>query len=500
MPRLAGRAPRMGVLMVASEISPWAKTGGLADVVGAMPEALADLGHDVTVVVPRYRGVTVPRAIAMTRAVRLGTVAEDVTFHTATFASNRRVVFVECPKFFDRDGIYGQGGRDYGDNADRFGLLAAAALDYAEGRAGGLPIDVVHSHDWQGGLAPALLRSMASRWPRLAKAGRVFTIHNMAYQGLFPREIVPRLGLPWSAFTMDRGEFWGKFSFLKAGIVDSDYVTTVSPTYRQETLTAAAGAGMEGVLATRARRYIGILNGIDVAEWDPRTDRHLPAHYDASNLAGKAACKRVLLERFGLSLGDDALARPLIGMVSRLVPQKGLDLIQAAAEELLATDATWIFVGTGERRFERMLETLASRFPARVGVHVGFDEALAHLVEAGSDMFLMPSLFEPCGLNQMYSLRYGTVPIVNAVGGLEDTIQPHTSRARHANGFKFHEPTPEALVRAVKQAVRLFRQPDVWRHLMRSGMAADHSWRNSAKEYVKVYRRARLIAATRDGG
>jgi len=325
----------------------------------------------------------------------------------------------------------------------------------------------------------------------------VFTIHNMVYQGLFPREVVPRLGLPWDAFGIDRGEFWGRFSFLKSGIVDSDFVTTVSPKYRSETLTPAAGAGMEGVLAGRARCYIGILNGIDTETWNPETDSHLPAHYGPSDLSGKAACKRALLARFNLGVGDDAAARPMIGMVSRLVPQKGLDLIERAADELLALDAAWAFVGTGERRYEAFLQSLAARYPARVGVFIGFDEALAHLVEAGSDMFLLPSMFEPCGLNQMYSLRYGTVPIVQAVGGLDDTVQPFTARARHANGFKFQEPTPEALVRTVKQAVRLFRQPDVWRQLMASGMAADHSWSQSAKEYVKVYRRARLVAAAR---
>jgi starch synthase len=254
---------------------------------------------------------------------------------------------------------------------------------------------------------------------------------------------------------------------------------------------------MEGVLASRATRYLGILNGIDTRVWDPQTDPHLPAHYSASNLAGKAACKRALLQRFNLPLGDDALARPVIGMVSRLVPQKGLDLIEAAASELVALDATWVFIGTGDRRYEAFLQSLASRYPSRVGVHIGFDESLAHLLEAGSDMFLMPSLFEPCGLNQMYSLRYGTVPIVHAVGGLDDTVQTYTARARHANGFKFDQPSPEALVRTVKQAVRLFREPDAWRRLMEAGMAADHSWSHSAKEYVKVYRRTRVLAARR---
>jgi starch synthase len=254
---------------------------------------------------------------------------------------------------------------------------------------------------------------------------------------------------------------------------------------------------MQGVLAGLGDRYVGILNGIDTDVWNPSADRFLPAPFDSANRAGKIVNKRALLERFKLPVGDDAMTRPVIGMVSRLVEQKGLDLVTEAAADLFALDASWVFVGQGEARFERVLSALAARYPARVGVHIGFDEALAHLVEAGADMFLMPSRFEPCGLNQMYSLRYGTVPIVHAVGGLEDTIQPYSNRARHANGFKFTEATPEALTRVVRQAVRVFRDREAWLALMREGMGEDHSWRKSALEYVKVYRRARLDAAAR---
>jgi starch synthase len=254
---------------------------------------------------------------------------------------------------------------------------------------------------------------------------------------------------------------------------------------------------MEGVLHALGPRYVGILNGIDTNVWNPSTDPWLPAGYDVHDLSGKVACKRALLERFKLQVGDDVIRRPIVGMVSRLVDQKGLDLVDAAKDALLAMDATWVFVGTGEARYEAALRALAEQHPARVGVYIGFDESLAHLVEAGADMFLMPSKFEPCGLNQMYSLRYGTVPIVHAVGGLDDTIQQHTSRARHANGFKFHEPSAEALVRTVRQAIRLYQDRDIWRQLIHQGMAEDHSWRNSAREYVKVYRRARLDGAAR---
>lgn len=494
---LTGRPPRLGVLMVASEAAPWAKTGGLADVLAALPDALVRLGHRVTSVVPRYRGLVMPPAESRRCAVRLGGVVHDVVLHVASLSSRRRMVFVESPKHFDRDSIYGPAGHDYPDNAERFGLLSAAALDAVETDPVRQPVDILHAHDWQAGLVPTLIWANPERWPGLRGAGLVLTIHNLAYQGNFPRETVPALGLPWSVFRLERGEFWGQFSFLKAGITFSDRVTTVSPTYARETQQRAFGCGMDGVLRARADRYIGILNGIDTTIWNPRTDAALPATFDAADLSGKQVCKLALLERFRLPRGDDALTRPVIGMVSRLVEQKGLDLIAAASEELASLDVTLIFAGTGEARYEQFLRQFAGRHPARVGVFIGFDDALAHLVEAGADMFLMPSKFEPCGLNQMYSLRYGTVPIVHGVGGLEDTIRPYSPRARRANGFKFYEATSEGLLKAVRQAVRVYRNRETWLRLMRQGMAEDHSWDTSAKEYVKVYRRARHDAAVR---
>ena len=483
--------------MVASEVAPWAKTGGLGDVVAGLPDALDRLGHRVTTVAPLYRDLPLPPSSSFTQPVRVGPAVHEITFYVARIGSRRRVVFVESPRHFDRPGMYGEHGADYADNDQRFGVLAHAALEFAEGENAGEPYDVVHTHDWQTGLVNALIRTEPTRWTRLARAGLVFTIHNLAYQGLFPRESVPTMGLPWDAFRLDTGEFWGNFSFLKTGIAYADFTTTVSSTYARETLRPEFGYGMEGVLHALGPRYLGILNGIDTNVWNPSTDPWLPASYDVHDLSGKVACKRALLERFKLQVGDDVIRRPIVGMVSRLVDQKGLDLVDAAKDALLAMDATWVFVGTGEARYEAALRALAEQHPARVGVYIGFDESLAHLVEAGADMFLMPSKFEPCGLNQMYSLRYGTVPIVHAVGGLDDTIQQHTSRARHANGFKFHEPTAEALVRTVRQAIRLYQDRDIWRQLIHQGMTEDHSWRNSAREYVKVYRRARLDGAAR---
>ncbi len=486
--------------MVGAEVSPWAKTGGLADVLAALPLALSRLGHRVTVILPKYRGVSLPDASRSSRRVAVGNRGIDVVFHVHTPASGPRTVMVDVPPFFDREGFYGTGSHDFADNAERFACLAAAALDFAEHDPAGTPVDAIHAHDWQAGLVPVFLDTQSGRFPRLEQAARVFTIHNLAYQGLFPRQVVPALGLPWSVFTMETGEFWGQFSFLKAGLTRSDMLTTVSPTYARETQTAALGFGLEGVLAARRDQYVGILNGIDTDVWNPLTDPYLPAHYDAGDRSGKIACKRALLGRFGLAIGDDALARPVVGLVSRLVEQKGLDLVAAAGDDLAGMDATWIVVGVGDRKYEAFLREWAARYPSRVGVHIGFDEGLAHLVEAGADIFLMPSKFEPCGLNQMYSLRYGTVPVVHAVGGLDDTVQPYTARARRANGFKFHEPTADAMTRSVRQAIRLFANRPVWDALMRQGMAEDHSWETSAREYVKVYRRARHAAAARAAG
>ncbi len=475
-------------------MTPWAKTGGLADVVGALPAALSEAGHTVTVVIPRYRGIVADAASATTHVVRLGSASYTVTFRVVVVSAGVRVVLVDVPELFDREGLYGGAtGRDYADNDRRFGLLATAALDFGERDA--RPVDVVHAHDWQAGLVPALIRTDPARWPRLAKAGLVFTIHNLAYQGLFPRETVPALGLPWSVFRLDTGEFWNQLSFLKCGLTYCDYLTTVSPAYARETQTTAFGCGMEGVLQAREERYVGILNGIDTEAWDPKTDPNLPAHFDASDLGGKVECKRALLAHFGLPQGDDALTRPLVGMVSRLVEQKGVDLVAAAGPELTALDATWVFVGRGDAKYEAFLREWSREHPSRVAAHIGFEERLAHLVEAGSDLFLMPSKFEPCGLNQMYSLRYGTVPVVHGVGGLDDTIQPYTARARWANGFKFRPASVEAMTRALRQALRLYHDEAAWRPLMLRGMQEDHSWQTSAKEYVKVYRRARDEAA-----
>lgn len=467
--------------------------------VAVLPKALETLGHTVTTVTPLYRGVTPEGAEAHPFSMEVAGVRHTGIWHVVAHSTRRRTVFVDLPTWFGRDGLYGMGGRDHPDNADRFAGLAHAALAWGQHGPDASRVDIVHCHDWQSGLVPALLRTQPERWPKVARAGLVLTIHNLTYQGTFPRDVVPRIGLEWPSFTMETGEFWGHLSFLKLAIAYSDVITTVSPTYAIETVNSAEGCGLDGVLRARQADYVGILNGIDTSVWDPASDVYLPAHYTADDLTGKRQCKRALLERLGLPVGDDVLERPLVGLVSRLVDQKGIDLVLESASEWLELDATWVFVGSGDARYETRLRELAAAYPSRVAVCIGFDEPLAHLVEGGADLFLMPSRFEPCGLNQMYSLRYGTVPVVRAVGGLEDTVQNFAPRAKKANGFKFKDASPESLVQTLRHALRVYRQTDVWRRLVRRVMNEDHSWDTSAREYVKVYRRARYQAAERWG-
>jgi len=325
----------------------------------------------------------------------------------------------------------------------------------------------------------------------------VFTIHNLAYQGVFEGEWLPRLGLGSSLMRIDGMEYWGRISFLKAGIVFSRFVTTVSPRYAEEIQTAQYGFGFDGILRERAGKLVGILNGIDYDQWNPASDPHLPLPYDADRLDDKAASKRRVLEVFGFPVNETTMARPLVGMVSRLVDQKGFDLLQAVADELPRLGASFVLLGTGDRRYEDLWRGLARRFPDVVAAHIGFDEALAHLIEGGADIFLMPSQFEPCGLNQMYSLRYGTVPVVRAVGGLADTVVGYTPGRRGATGFVFEQYTPSALLATLQQALAVYRDRRKWRALQRAGMAQDHSWDQSAREYVTMYGRA--VARRADG-
>jgi starch synthase len=478
------RAPKpLRILMIASEAQPYSKTGGLADVATALPRALGRLGHDVTLVTPRYRGITAG-SIADRLSVEMAGHRFNGDVYEETIGPGARVVLLDCPELYDRDGIYYDGLGDYTDNAVRFAFLSAAAIDWAVQQDD--PFDIVHAHDWQGGLAAVYARRLRASGTRT-----VCTIHNLAYQGVFDKAWVPRLGLDWRDFTIAGFEFFDRLSFLKAGINFSDAITTVSPTYAEEIQRPEYGYGFDGIIRSRGEALVGILNGIDHDEWNPLADAFLPAPFDADSLEGKLTAKRALLETFGFTVTDDLLARPVIGMVSRLVDQKGLDLIAAAAPDLAALDATFVIVGTGDPRYENMWATLSGARPDRIGVFIGFDERRAHLVEGGADMFLMPSRFEPCGLNQMYSLRYGTVPVVRAVGGLVDTVRPYNPRNGQGNGFLFSEYHPAALMRALGAALAAYPNKKVWTRLQKNGMRADFSWDHSAGEYVKMYEKLR---------
>jgi starch synthase len=483
------REPPLSILVVASEATPFAKTGGLADVASALPLALGRLGHDVTVVLPRYRGIEAGDEI---RAVRL-----DLGGHTIPIGYRQlpvndhvRYVFVENAELFGRESLYGVGSEDYPDNALRFAALSAASLEYAA-RVAGREFSIIHAHEWQCGLVPLYLKTRYADDEQIGGRPCIFTIHNLAFQGLFPPAILPSVDVAWHLFTPDGVEYWGQASYLKAGINFSEWITTVSPRYAKEILTEEYGFGFEGILSARKDVLSGILNGIDVEQWDPQRDRHLPTPFSADDLSGKLKAKAALLRAFRLPAEGEALDRPIIGMVSRLTDQKGFDLIAQALETLLSLDATYVLLGSGERRYEELWERMAAERPDRVGVTIGFDERLAHLVEAGADLFLMPSRFEPCGLNQMYSLRYGTVPVVRATGGLDDTVINYNERSGRGTGFKFSEYTPQALVRTVKRALKLFADRKKWRALQLAGMRQDFSWDVSAREYVKVYRNVR---------
>lgn len=466
----------MKVLMVASEATPFCKTGGLADVIGALPAALKYRGHDVAVAIPGYRAVKFPgavREVYRNLHISLGR-GYKVDFYEAV---ERDVPFyiVDCPELFDRDGLYGSDGVDYPDNHIRFAVFSMAALNVARHL---FRPRIIHCHDWQSALAPVYIHQFFRGDPTFLSARLLFTIHNLGYQGIFPASVLPEIGVDRNLFTPDRLEFYGKLNLLKGGIVFSDYVSTVSKAYAREIQTPEYGFGLENLLRTRANRLTGIINGVDYVEWSPETDRYIEKNYSLDDLSGKRECKRALLQEF--SLPTDDLDRPTIGMVSRFVDQKGFDLIAEIATELADLDLYMVVLGSGEERYESMFRHLAAIFPDKFGVRIGYDNALAHRIEAGADMFLMPSRYEPCGLNQIYSLRYGTIPIVRATGGLDDTIDTET-------GFKFSEYAGWALYATVQTALSAYQDRQGWVEMVRRAMQKDYSWSSSAAEYAALY-------------
>ena len=476
----------MHITFAASECVPFSKTGGLADVIGSLPPALAYLGHKVTVFLPRYKQTKLDNPPTAVPSI---TVPFDDRYRFCSVLDGGvragvQFYFIDYPPYFDRDALYGTALGDYHDNAERFALFSRAVIESS--KILGVP-DVFHCHDWQTALVPILRKTVYAEDPAFAGVPCVFTIHNLGYQGLFPSEILPLLMLPWDLFTMAKMEFYGKVNFLKGAITTADYVTTVSRRYSQEIQTAEYGFGLEGVLRARAATVTGIVNGVDYGEWSPERDKYLAAPYSAENLEGKVQCKRDLLREFGLA---EDTQWPVIGMISRFVNQKGFDLIQQTADRLARENLIMVVLGTGEPEYEAMFRRLNKQYPQKFAVKIAYDNALAHKIEAGCDMFLMPSHYEPCGMNQIFSLRYGTVPIVRAVGGLDDTVEQFDPQTRKGTGFKFKPYTGEALLETVQAAMRVYGDRNAWQILMRNGMAQDYSWPNSAREYGKAYERA----------
>ena len=466
------------ILMVASEANPFAKAGGLADVVGGLAAALGERGEEVAVVLPRYRSVPLENA----RRVwdDLGLWLGPAHYPASAWQVVERQVsyyFIDCPALYDRDGIYGGASGDFPDNHIRFAALSQAALAVVRHL---FRPQVLHCHDWQAALAPLYIHTRWDTDPTFFGLKTLLTIHNLGYQGLYPKEILPAIGLDDTVFYPDQLEFHGKVNLLKGGIRYSDALNAVSPAYAREIQRPELGFGLDSLLRARSEALSGILNGVDYAEWDPQTDPHLTANYSAADLSGKRASKADLLSEFGLPAEN--LDRPLAGIVARLDSQKGFDLIEEVACELAAEDFCLVALGTGDPKYERFLQGWAAVNPEKIAVRIAYDNRLAHKIEAGCDLFLMPSRYEPCGLSQMYSLRYGTVPVVRATGGLEDTVDDET-------GFKFREYTGAALLEAVRAALAAFRDRERWTATMRRGMAKDFSWNASAAEYAALYRR-----------
>ena len=477
---------RLHVGFLTSELAPFVKTGGLADISAALPKALARAGHKVTVFIPRYGTIPFPPGdFAGSIHVPVDEVHRSAGFYRASLGRGLTVVFIEHPPFFDRPFLYGTpDAGEYADSRLRFAFFSRASIEYFRSR--GERPDVFHANDWHTGLLPVYLKSFYWSDPTLYRSPTVFTIHNVAYQGNFGPETIDLLGLPWH-LGRDALRYDGGISYLKGGILFSEGLNAVSPQYAREIQGPEMGYGFDPIIHSRAPDLIGILNGVDYDEWDPKVDPHIVAPYSAQDLSGKEECKADLLRTFGLPAEPDL---PVVGIVSRLVYQKGFDIVVGAWYDLLQRPLRMVVLGTGDPGVQEGFRALAARAPDRVAVRLAYDEALAHKIEAGADMFLMPSRFEPCGLTQMYSLRYGTVPVVRATGGLVDTVEPWDPATRKGTGFRFDHPDGTGLMWALDQALAAYRDRDSWTRLMKNGMAKDFSWTRSAREYVELYRRA----------
>jgi starch synthase len=488
----------MKILFATSEAVPFAKTGGLGDVSGALPRVLAQMGHEVTLILPKYRQVNEKRFKLIKKKVGLqvpiAQKIEEAEVYSVELAPRFNALLVRQDTYYQRDQLYGTINGDFEDNAERFIFFSRSVLEAA--LALELQPDIIHCNDWQTGLIPVYLKTLYHVVPSLGQAASIFTVHNLAYQGLFWHYDMPMTNLGWELFTPQALEFYDKINFLKGGTVFADAVTTVSRRYMEEIQTEEFGCGLDGVFRDRRKDLYGILNGVDYGEWSPEVDPFIKQRYGPSDLKGKRECKADLQREFRLATKEDV---PLIGSISRLAEQKGIDLIAADMEKMMELGLQFVLLGTGEEKYHLQFQKFSEKYPQQVGVKIGFDNALAHKIEAGADMFLMPSRYEPCGLNQIYSLKYGTVPIVRATGGLDDTIQDFTPTNLEGNGFKFGDYSPSCLLETIKRALQVYRNKITWEKLLLRGMSADFSWEQSARAYLKVYQETLAKKKNRNG-
>ncbi|HEV2319810.1 MAG TPA: glycogen synthase GlgA [Verrucomicrobiae bacterium] len=488
----------MNILLATSEVHPFSKTGGLADMVGALAKTLARSGHQVLVVTPLYRGIDA-RFPQIRREdwwfdLLLGIRRVQAELFSLSVEENLKIFFIRQPDFYDRGGLYLENNAVYSDNAERFIFFSKCVVHltrYLQWRP-----DILHVHDWQTGLVPALVLNQQKHEGWGNPPPTCLSIHNLAYQGIFPASAFSLTNLPRDFFTLDSAEYFGHLNCLKAGIALADTITTVSPRYAREILTEEFGCGLDGLLRKRQDRLTGILNGVDYEEWNPITDPSLKSNFSVARLGGKKIDKADLQKELGLP----ASGSPLFGTISRLAEQKGIDIQLAALEEMLSSEMQFVLLGSGSPAYEHGYHELARRFPNKVAVRFGYDERLSHRIEAGCDFYLMPSRYEPSGLNQMYSLRYGAIPIVRATGGLDDSVVDFTENKSRANGIKFSEYSPRALSRAIRKALALYERPILLNRYRKNGMKCDFSWKRTVGQYLKVYQAARTPSANQNPG
>ena len=480
---------KLNIIMMASECVPYAKTGGLADVVGALPKALKKRGHDVKIIIPKYASIDNQKhqltRLQESMGVWMGKVQEWCAVDYALMDGEIPVYFIESWQYFGRDGIYNDANnRDFPDNPKRFAFFTRACLQLCIDQD--FQPDILHLHDWQTALGAAYQKAWHWNNPKLNRAASVLTIHNMAHQGHYSKDSYEYIGLGWERFTSDQLEDSGGVNFLKGGIQFSDIVNTVSPTYAHETRSSKLGHGMESYLYYRGKAYMGILNGVDYENWDPSTDPHLPANYSLDDRLGKSACKKELQQLFGLEV-DPSI--PIVGVVSRFAQQKGLDLYYHAIHQCMQNmRVQFVILGSGDKKLEGQYMQLPAQYPGRVGTYIGYNNPKAHLIEAGSDFFAMPSRFEPCGLNQLYSLKYGTLPIVRNTGGLADTVEQYHEATGNGTGFKFDDNTPQAIANTIGWAVSTYYdRPHHLEVMIQRAMQKNFGWDQSAKQYEAMY-------------